>query len=123
LVNIAGAQNVATPEAAAQKVEIRNVEVKGNEVSGELVNKSRYRMRNVELLVQYHWLWQNEFKPGGESPGKTIVVNLDKELPPGASMPFKATLDAPPPRTDGRYMTEVTVAGFTEIIPPTVASR
>jgi hypothetical protein len=110
---------------AAQKVEIRNVQLMENEVSGELMNKSRYPVRNVELLVQYHWLWKNEFKPGVESPGKGVFVNLDREVPPGASVPFKVALEAPPlpPRTDGRFMTEVTVTGFTEIIPPTVTSR
>jgi hypothetical protein len=117
-LHLASAVEVITPDVAAQKVEIRNVQLQGNVVSGQVTNKSRYPLRNLELLIQYHWLWNNEFKPGDVSPGKAFYIVIDKELQPGESATFSAPLDAPTaPQADGYYMTEVTLAGFTEVIP------
>jgi hypothetical protein len=118
-MNTAGAQNITTVETAAAKVEVRNLEVTGNLVSGEVVNNSPHALRNIELLVQYHWLWENEFKPGETPPGKSTFVTLDKELRAGESVGFTVPVEeTPSPERSGRYMTEVTLAGFTEVIPP-----
>jgi hypothetical protein len=120
-LSIASADKALTPDQAAQKVEIRNVQVKGNIITAEVINKSPHPLSNLELLIQYHWLWNNEFKPGDPSPGKAVFVPLDKELRPGESTTFTAPLDPPPAsRADGYYLTEVTLAAFTEIIHPTV---
>jgi hypothetical protein len=114
-----GAENAVNAERAAEIVEIRNLQQQGNTISGEVVNKSRRALRNIELLVQYHWLWNNEFKPGDEPPGKAIFVTLDKELAPGASANFSLPVEVSSgQRADGYYATEVTLAGFTEVIPP-----
>ncbi len=115
----ASADTALTPEQAAQKVDIRNVQVKENMITGEVVNKLPHRLSNLELLIQYHWLWHNEFKPGDQSLGKAVFVALDKDLQPGESTTFTAPLDPPPAsRADGYYLTEVRLAGFTETIPP-----
>ena len=45
-------------------------------LTGEIVNRTPHLIRDVELLVQYHWRWKNEFKPGKVAPGRTDVVNL-----------------------------------------------
>ena len=117
-VSIASAGEALSREMATQKVEVRNIQLQGNVISGQVVNKSQNPMPNLELFI--HWLWNNEFKPGATSPGKALYVVLDKELRPGESAPFSAPLDPPAaPRADGYYMTEATLAGFTEIIPPT----
>ena len=115
---VGSADKAVAPDVASEKVAIRKVEVKGNAISGEVTNKSPHPIRNIELLVQYHWLWNNEFKPGRESPGKAVFVALDKELRPGESATFSVPVDSPETRADGYYMPEVTLAGFTEIIPP-----
>ena len=60
-------ERIASNEVAANVVEIRNVVVNKDAISGEIVNKSPYPLRNVELLLQYHWLWANETKPGAIS--------------------------------------------------------
>ena len=117
-LTIASAGEVISPENAVQKVEIRTVQVQGNVISGEVINRSRNSVRNLELLVQHHWLWKNEFKPGDVSPGKSVYVVLDKELRPRESAPFTAPIEPPTlSRPDGYFVTEVTLAGFTEIIP------
>jgi hypothetical protein len=123
-ITAAGAEKLATAEMAAQKIEIRVLDAKKDVISGEVINKSPHPLRDIELLVQYHWLWANEFKPGDDPPGKAAFVKLDQELGPGESAAFKIPVDPPAAaRGDGRYMTEVTLAGFTEIIPPATASR
>jgi hypothetical protein len=112
------AENILTPEAAAQRVEIRNLEHQGNTISGEITNRSRHPLRNVELLVQYHWLWNNEFKPGDEPQGKAVYVTVEKELAPGESAKFSVPVEVPSgAHANGYYATEVTLSGFTEVIP------
>jgi hypothetical protein len=120
-VNAAVAQNIATIETADQKVEIRNLEIKENAIHGEVVNRSGHPLRNIELLVQHHWLWENEFKPGENPPGKSGFFTVEKELRPGETASFTVPLDAPPASgVAGSYVTEVTLSGFTEVLPPTI---
>jgi hypothetical protein len=113
----ADAQKIeSSPQTA--RVTVRNVMVDNNVVSAEVVNNSAYTVRDVELLLQYHWLWKNEFKPGADSPGRVVSVPLQKELRPGESTPFTYTPQPSlPSRTDGQFMVEVTVASFAEVIP------
>lgn len=119
------AQMVTTPTGVADTLEIRNVNVKDHVINGEVVNKSSHMIRNVELLFQYHWLWKNEFKPGDDPPGRAFYIVLDREIRPGESVSFKFVPEPPlPSRSDGEFMTEVSLAGFSEVIPQaTVSSR
>ncbi|HZD39575.1 MAG TPA: hypothetical protein VE131_02560 [Terriglobales bacterium] len=110
------AQNVATAKEASNIIELRNVKEKGNAVSGEVVNKSSHPIRNITLLVQYHWLWRNEYHPGKNPPGRAAYVDLNKELSPGESVSF--TYEPEPPltnRTDGHFMPEVSIAAFSTV--------
>jgi hypothetical protein len=110
----AEAQILLAPEEAAKIVSIKDLKASPSSVSGVIVNNTPHTIRDVELLIQYHWLWANEFKPGPESPGRAVVVKLDKELKPGQSAPFNYTPDPPlPRRSDGQYDPEVVVAAFT----------
>jgi hypothetical protein len=116
-IGVATGDKALQKEAANHVVEIRNLQVKDNVISGEVINKSPHPIRDLELLVQYHWLWADEFKPGVESPGKAVIAKLDKEFPPGQSARFSVPVDPPPPvQAKGRYMMEVSIAGFSEII-------
>ena len=112
------AQTILTQEEAARSVAIENLNASPSGVSGVVVNKTPHVIRNVEVLVQYHWLWQNEFKPGTDSPGRTTVLRLDQELKPGQSAPFRHTLTEGADRKDGRFAPEVTIGGFTVVILP-----
>src|SRR5712692_6039836 len=51
-------------DQATQAVSIRNMTVKDGAVSGELVNNSSRTLRDVQLLIRYTWLWNNEMHPG-----------------------------------------------------------
>ena len=117
-------ERIASNEVAANVVEIRNVMVNKDAISGEIVNKSPYPLRNVELLLQYHWLWTNETKPGAISPGRSVYVPVNQEIRPGERATFSYTPDPPLPlRADGRYMPEISLAGFSQVIPQTANVR
>jgi hypothetical protein len=113
------AQKVATAKEATSVVALRNVKEKGDVISGEVVNKSSNTIRNITLLIQYHWLWKNEYKPGSNPPGRAAYIDLKKDLLPGESTSF--TYEPKPPlpnRMDGHFVHEVSVAGFSTVIPP-----
>ena len=117
-------ERIASNEVAANVVEIRNVVLNKDAISGEIVNKSPYPLRNVELLLQYHWLWTNETKPGAISPGRSVYVPVNQEIRPSERATFSYTPDPPLPlRADGRYMPEISLAGFSQVVPQTANVR
>ena len=121
---LADAQQILTPAEAAQAVTIKNLQTMPSEVSGVIANNTPHNIRDIEVVIQYHWLWANEFKPGADSPGRIANVRIDKELAPGESTTFRYAPNPPlPNRPDGRFDPEVFVAGFTRIIPATGLSR
>jgi len=122
-VDSATAQRLLSPEEA-KSVALKDLKADASEVSGVIVNNTSNTIREIEVLIQYHWLWANEFKPGLESPGRVASLKLDKDLLPGESTTFRYVPNPPlPNRQDGRFDPEVAVAGFTIVIPPTTASR
>ncbi len=101
----------------AQVVDVRNVTVKEGMVSGELVNKSSRPLRDVQLLIRYTWLWNNEFRPGKDDPGMAVYYTVEQEISPGRTVSFTYKPSFPlPSRPDGHFETTVSVAGFTEIV-------
>ena len=122
-VDSATAQRLLGPEEA-KSVAIKDLKADASEVSGVIVNNTPHTIREIEVLIQYHWLWANEFKPGLDSPGRVASLKLDKDLLPGESTTFRYVPNPPlPNRQDGRFDPEVVVAGFTIVIPPTTGSR
>ncbi|HEY3305826.1 MAG TPA: hypothetical protein VGL70_20055 [Candidatus Binatia bacterium] len=105
-------------EQATQVVSLRNLTVKDGVVSGELVNKSPRTIRDVQLLIRYTWLWNNEMHPGEQSPGDAVYSTVEGDVPSGGSKPFTYRPQSPlPERPDGHFEVSASVAGFTEIIP------
>ena len=121
---MAHGQTVLAPQEAARIIRIQDLKATPSLISGVIVNNSPHIVRDIELLIEYHWLWANEFKPGVESPGRVVTFKLDKELKPGQSTDFRYTPDAPlSARNDGQYDPEVTVASFTTVISDATAAR
>ena len=117
------AQRVLSADEA-KTVSIKDLKAAISEVGGVIVNNTAYTVRDIEILVQYHWLWTDEFKPGLESPGRVASFKLDKELLPGESTPFRYVPSPPlPARQDGRFDPEVMIAGFTIVRPATTTSK
>jgi hypothetical protein len=112
------AATLISQEQVSQAVSIRNLVVKDGVVSGELVNNSSRTLRDVQLLIRFTWLWNNEMHPGADSPGDAVYYTVEGDIPPGGSKPFTYRSASPlPSRPDGRYEIAVSVAGFAEIIP------
>jgi hypothetical protein len=100
---------------ASRAIVIQNLTARDGTVSGTVVNNSSKTIRDVELLVRQEWLWDDEFHPGTESPGRTLAVTLGRDIGPHASASF--VLETPPvaPRSDGRFVTKVDVTRYSEV--------
>ena len=117
-VPVATAQQLLDRDLAQRSISLKDLRTGPAEISGTVVNNTPHIVRDIEILVQYHWLWNNEFKPGVDNIGRTATVKLDKPLKAGEAAPFRYVPDPPlPARSDGRFEVEVSLGGFTVIIP------
>ena len=114
----ANALTVLTQDEAARTIEIKYRIDDRYAVSGTVVNKSPHLIRDPEVLVQYHWLWANEFKPGDNPPGSAAYVKVAKEIQPGESASFTYSPPSLPDRKDGSFLTEVSPAAFAVVASP-----
>ena len=111
-------QSLRSKEEIGRMVAIEKLAVQSGTVSGEAYNKSANTLRDVQLFIRYTWLWDNEFHPGSEDPGTSSIYTLPKEIPPGSRLTFTFSPSPPLPKVPGgHFVTSVSVAGFTEVIP------
>jgi hypothetical protein len=113
------AQTVRSKDEVARIVSIEKLSVKEDgTVSGEVRNRSAHTLRDVEILIRYTWLWDNEFRPGSNDPSTAYIYRLPQEIPPNGTVPFTFSPSPPLPKVSGgRFVTSVSVAGFAEVIP------
>jgi hypothetical protein len=109
-----------TPSQLEEKVAVRDVNVQSDGVvSGTVVNTSGMPVRDVKLMVDYRWLWKDEFHPGTNSPGYVEWTTLPGELAPGESRTFTVQPETPlSARTDGHFAPAVDVSEVTEMEQP-----
>jgi hypothetical protein len=112
-------QNVASQEQAGTVLTIDKVTVQDGTITGEIRNKSKNTVRDVQLFIRYTWLWANERHPGKDSPSEAFYPTVSGDIAPGGSMPFKFTPSPPLPKRSGGKFAQptVSVAGFTQVIP------
>jgi hypothetical protein len=112
-------QNVASQEQAGSVLAIDKVTVQDETVAGEIRNKSKNTVRDVQLFIRYTWLWADERHPGKDNPSAAFYPTVSGDITPGGSMPFKFTPTPPlPKRSGGKFAPPtVSVAGFTQVIP------
>ena len=116
----AWSQSVRAHDETARIVTIEKITVADSVVSGEVFNRSSNNVRDVQLLIRYTWLWDNETKPGKDDPGTSTYYTLPKEIAPGARLPFSFKPSPPLPQvTGGHFETSVAIAGFAEVIQQT----
>ena len=109
---------VVPPQEMSRTIDVRDVRMNGDEVSGKVVNNSDKPVRDVQLLIKYVWLWNNERNPGTDSPGRAVYQTLPGELAPGESREFTYRPEEPlAHRRDGRYNPSVQVAAVVEVTP------
>jgi hypothetical protein len=107
---------VSSIDQVFRTVVVRDIKVRGNTVSGVLVNHSPRLLREVRVLIRYAWRWKNERHPGENNPGRGEYVTLPGELPASGTLPFTHNIDPPlPVRSDGHFDTSAEVIGFTEV--------
>ncbi len=112
------AQGQATIENAAeanQNLAVSDVRSHDGAVSGTIFNRSSEPVRDVRLLIDHVWLWNNERHPGEVSPGRTDVYTVRGEIAPGGSLPFTFEGPALPDRGGGHFETHVQVTEFTQV--------
>ena len=119
---VATAQQRLDRDLAQRSISLKDLRTAPAEISGTVVNNTPHIVRDIEILVQYHWLWNNEFKPGVDNVGRTASIKLDKPLKAGEAASFRYVPDPPlPARTDGHFEIEVSLGGFTVVIPQTAS--
>ncbi len=122
----ANAATFLTENQAAKTLGIQYSTDSHDVISGKIINKSNHPIKDPELLVEYHWLWAKEFKPGVHSPGRAAYIKLNREIEPRSSVSFTYRPQPPlPAQKDGRFIPEVSPAGFTLVMTPqqTASSR
>ena len=113
----ASAETALSSQEASRALSFEKLEVNPSKISGVIANKTPHTIKDVQLMIQYHWLWRDEWNPGQDSPGRTVMIELNEQLEPGESHPFSYTPQfSLPSRNDGYFMPEVDVAGFTTVI-------
>jgi hypothetical protein len=117
---LARSQAVRSPEEIQRIVTIEKLSVQDGAVSGEVHNLSSRTVRDVQLFIRHTWLWDNERHPGKVDPGTSTFQTLQQEIPPGGTARFSFTQSPPLAKAaGGHFVTTVSVAGFTEVIPQT----
>ena len=105
----------STQQSAA--ISVRNVQVQGLEVQGEIVNHTADTVISAGVLVSHSWLWADETHPGADDPGWVDIYPLTVNIPPGGSAPFHVNSSRPAPqRSDGMFQTSVSISRF-ETVP------
>jgi hypothetical protein len=103
-------------ERADHVLKVENVSIKDGEVSGELMNISQQTVFGVQFQVLYSWRWNNDFKPGGEDPGRAEYFTIEREIRPKQRLSFHHKPSPPlPSRNDGTFDISVKVIGFSKI--------
>ena len=80
---LAAADGVLEDGKSAAVVSVASLKVEDGVVSGELVNRSKWPLREVQLLIRYIWQWKSEFKPGEDVQGRAVYYTVEKEITPG----------------------------------------
>jgi len=111
-------QDIRSKEEIVNVLAIENLSIQEGVVSGEVRNKAKHELRDVQLFVRYTWLWDDERNPGKSDPGTSAYYTLKQTIPPGEKINFTYKPSPPLPKmAAGRFETTVTIAGFTEVIP------
>ena len=116
----AAGQELITTRGLARSVDLDNVTARPEgAITGTIVNRTGLTVRNVKLMINYAWMWRNDFRPGPDSPGRTFYITAPADIPPHSQGSF--IYQPSPPlesRTDGHYVPSVHIVGFTQMVPP-----
>jgi hypothetical protein len=113
------AQTIRDREQTGRIVSLEKVSATDGSVSGEAINHSKNTLRDVQLLIRYIWLWDNETKPGSNDPSVSDYYNLPGEIPAGGRVSFSFKPSQPLAKASGgHFETSASIAGFSEVFLP-----
>ena len=110
-----GQTEIISAADATPEVEVMNVQSENGLVSGVVINRSPEPVRNVRVLIDQVWYWNNERHPGDFSPGHSEFYTVQGTIPPGGSLPFRIESPPLPQQADRHFETMAHVTEFTQI--------
>jgi hypothetical protein len=83
-------------------------------IEGSLRNNTERKIGDVEILVEYAWIWAKDFdRDRVDDPGWSMTYTLPVEMTPGSSVPVNiAPTRALVDRDDGHYLISAKVVGY-----------
>lgn len=83
-------------------------------IEGSLRNNTERKIGDVEILVEYAWIWAKDFAGDRvDDPGWSMTYTLPVEMTPGSSVPVNiAPTRALADRDDGHYLISAKVVGY-----------
>ncbi len=110
------AERVTNNREVTETVTLENVAIHEGDVSGTLVNHSRYALRGIKVLIRHAWLWRDEQHPGIDNPARAMYYVHPTDLPSGEKVAFSYRPSPPlPARADGRFKTTAEIVSFEEV--------
>ncbi len=85
------------------------------EIEGSMINNTGRKIGDVEILVEYAWIWAEDFaRDHDDDRGWSMTYTLPVALIPGGSVPVKiAPLQDLTTGDDGHYLISAKVVGYT----------
>lgn len=115
-------ERIVPQSQLARDVVVRDVEARGGTVSGTVVNTSGKVLKDVRLMIDHMWLWENEYHPGTNDPSRVEYFTIREEIPPGGQARFTFRSEAPLPEArGGHFETLVRVASVVSYEPTAAA--
>jgi hypothetical protein len=116
-IPLAAGAELTTPGQLAESVGLENLATQPDgTISATLVNRTGATLRDVRVEVDYAWVWANDFRPGEDSPGRTVYITAPSEIPPHGQAQFNYQPSPPlSSRGDGHFVPVVHIVGFTQI--------
>ena len=107
---------VVAPEEIVRALALENLDVQNDRVAGVIVNTSSQRVRDVKLRIVFSWLWADEHRQGTDDPSFAVIEVVHDEIQPQGNLTFGYSYpSAMTARTDGRFLVEVRIIGFSTI--------
>ena len=103
---------LVTERTLQENVLLDTITVRDGQINAIIENRSDHVVDSLTILVDYAWLWHDEFNPGDDNPGWVEYVTVDRNLMPGEHAPFVyAPTSTLPVRDDGHFMPTATIVG------------
>jgi hypothetical protein len=113
---VAAAPAAEVAPLARAPVAARVVQTLSDSVRIEVANHSAHDVRDVRMIVQHAFRWDDEYHPGADNPSRATTHVVSGPVPAGATMIVEHPLEPPlPQRDDGSFESSVEVVHWEEV--------